>query len=175
MVPYWRRVKYAFRTFFSILDYSRIPPDVSADLVQAPAQAPAAPPPTPPPDPGDRAIQVLAILQRDGRLVDFLMEDLAGYDDAQVGAAVRDVQAACRQSIEKYLTLEPVMAEAEGQRVAVDRHADASRVKVLGNITGQPPYRGPLRHRGWDATRIDLPPLPAAGRSVLAPAEVEIE
>jgi hypothetical protein len=175
MIPYWRRVRYAFRTFFSILDHSRIPGDVTAELVQATRPAEPAAPPTPAPDTGDRAVQVLAILQRDGRLVDFLMEDLTAYQDAQVGVAVRDVHAACRQALGKYLTLEPIMAEDEGQRVSIERGADPARVKVVGNISGQPPYRGTLRHRGWEATRVELPPLPAAGRAVLAPAEVEVE
>lgn len=177
MIPYWRRVKYAFRTFFSILDYSRIPEDVAADLVSrpsAPAPAPTTPR-VPPEDASHRAIQLLAILQRDGRLLDFLMEDLTAYDDAQVGAAVRDVHAACRTSLTKYLTLAPVIDDAEGAAVMVEADADPARVKVIGNLAGQPPYRGTLRHRGWEAARIDLPPLPATGRSVLAPAEVEVE
>jgi hypothetical protein len=59
--------------------------------------------------------------------------------------------------------------------VTVDAGSDATRVKVVGNVAGAPPFRGVLRHRGWDATRLDLPPLPAIGRSVLAPAEVEIQ
>lgn len=176
MIPYWRRVKYAFRTFFSILDYSRIPEDVSADLVKTPAAPPApAAAPAPPPDSGHRAVQVLAVLQRDGRLIDFLMEDLSTYDDAQVGAAVRDVHAACRQSLGKYVTLEPVLDEPEGQVVTVQQGIDPARVKIIGNVAGQPPYRGTLRHRGWEATRVELPPLPPASRSVLAPAEVEIQ
>src|SRR5207253_6846543 len=36
------------------------------------------------------AVQLLAILQREGRLLDFLQEDVDGYADAQIGAAVRD-------------------------------------------------------------------------------------
>jgi hypothetical protein len=179
MVPYWQRVKYAFRTFFSILDHSRIPEDVAAGLgataptastTQAVPPKPAAPGPEPP----HRAVQMLALLQRDGRLVDFLMEDLSAYQDAQVGAAVRDVHAGCRQALTRYFTLEPVMADDEGQSVTVERDADAARIKVIGNITGQPPYRGVLRHRGWQASRIELPPVPASGRAVVAPAEVEI-
>jgi hypothetical protein len=92
-----------------------------------------------------------------------------------VGAAVRDVHTACRASLVKYVTLAPVIDDAEGARVVVEPDTDAARVKVMGNLAGQPPYRGTLRHRGWEAARIDLPPLQAAGRSVLAPAEVEVE
>ena len=173
MIPYWRRVKYAFRSFFSILDYSRIPEDVAADLVK-PAEAPR-PEAVAPVETTDRAAQMLAILQRDGRLIDFLMEDLSAYQDAQVGAAVRDVHSGCRQSLARYLTLEPVLHDEEGQPVMVARDTDPARVKIVGNVTGQPPYRGVLRHRGWEATRIELPPLPATGRDVIAPAEVEVQ
>ena len=174
MIPYWRRVRFAFRSFFSILDHSRIPDDVAAALVTAPEPSkPVAPPP--PVETSDRAVQILALLQRDGRLVDFLMEDLSAYQDAQVGAAVRDVHAGCRQSLSRYVTLAPAMDDEEGQTVTVPRDGDPARVKVVGNVSGQPPYRGVLRHRGWDAVRVELPPLPATGRTIVAPAEVEVQ
>jgi hypothetical protein len=173
MVSYWRRVGFAVRTFFSILDHGRIPEDVAADLAgPAAAKAPAAA--AAPAETSHRAVQMLALLQRDGRLVDFLMEDLSGYQDAQVGAAVRDVHAGCRQALTRYFTLAPVLDDEEGQTVTVEPDADAARIKVMGHITGQPPYRGALRHRGWEASRIELPPVPASGRTIIAPAEVEI-
>lgn len=173
MLPYGRRLKFAFRSFFSILDYSRIPDDVAAELVKAP-EPPKAPPLAPPVDTTDRATQLLALLQRDGRLLDFLMEDLAAYQDAQIGAAARDVHAGCRQALSRYVAVAPVMDDEEGQTVSVDRNTDPARVKVVGNVAGQPPYRGILRHRGWEATRVELPPLPETGRTILAPAEVEV-
>lgn len=172
MIPYFRRVKYAFRSFFSILDYSRVPDDVVAALVEVPA-APA--PAVPLPEPIDRATQLLALLQRDGRLVDFLMEDLSTYADAQVGAAVRDVHAGCRTVLARYLSIAPVLDDEEGEAVTVDRGVDPARIKIVGNVAGQPPYRGILRHRGWEATRVELPPVAAGGRFVLAPAEVEVQ
>ena len=131
-------------------------------------------PPAPAADTADRAVQLLAILQRDGRLVDFLMEDLAAYPDAQVGAAVRDVHAGCRAALTRYATLAPVMDDEEGQTVTVEPGTDPASVKVTGTVSGEPPYRGVLRHRGWEATRIALPPLPATGRTIVAPAEVEV-
>lgn len=171
MIPYGRRLKYAFRTFFSILDYSRIPQDVVDAMVK---REPIAPAPAPAPESSDRALQVLALLQRDGRLIDFLMEDLTAYADAQIGAAVRDVHAGCRESLRRYLTLEPVIDDEEGQQVTVESGMDPARVRVIGNVAGAPPFNGVLRHRGWDATRIELPPLPSAARTVIAPAEVEV-
>jgi hypothetical protein len=172
MLRYGTRLKYAFRSFFSVLDYGRIPDDILEAVVEQKEAPPA--PIVPPADTTDRAVQMLALLQRDGRLVDFLMEDLAAYPDAQVGAAVRDVHAGCRGVLTRYSTLVPVIDEEEGQPVTIDRGTDPATVKVVGNAAGEPPYRGVLRHRGWEAARMELPPLPATGRSVVAPAEIEV-
>jgi hypothetical protein len=101
------------------------------------------------------------------------MEDLAAYQDAQIGAAVRDVHAGSRQALERYFTLEPVIDDEEGRPVPLEPNLDAARVKIVGNVAGQP-QRGVLRHRGWEATRIALPPLPATGQTIIAPAEVEV-
>ena len=184
MVPYGRRLKYAFRTFFSILDHSRIPDDVVEAMVRkkegsesgAEREGKTAEEAAPPAVDAsmDRALQMLALLQRDGRLVDFLMEDLAAYSDGQIGAAVRDVHSGSRKALERYVSLEPVIDDDEGRPVTIDRGTDPARIKVVGNVAGTPPLTGVLRHRGWDATRVELPPLPSAGRSVVAPAEVEI-
>jgi hypothetical protein len=174
MIPYFQRVKYAFRSFFSILDHSRIPDDVVTALSGTPVKVAPPVPSAPQPEPAGRATQLLTLLQRDGRLVDFLMEDLAPYSDAQVGASVRDVHAGCRTVLTRYLSIVPVMHEQEGETVTVDRDADLARVKVVGNIAGQPPYKAILRHRGWDAVRVELPPVPPGG-TILAPAEVEVQ
>ena len=174
MISHGRRWKYAFRAFFSLIFHGRIADDILDAFRPSRVETATAPSPQPPADRGDRAIQLLALLQRDGRLVDFLMEDLGGYADAQIGAAVRDVHAGCRTSLSRYLALGPVLDDAEGAAVLVDRGTDPARVKVVGNVAGTPPLRGVLRHRGWDATRIELPPLSATGRTVVAPAEVEV-
>ena len=72
------------------------------------------------------------------------------------------------------MTLGPVLDEEEGKPVTIERGTDPSRVKLVGNVTGAPPLRGILRHRGWEATRLNLPPLPTTGRTIIAPAEVEV-
>jgi hypothetical protein len=174
MISYGRRLKFAFRTFFSILDHSRIPDDVLDAMPRPAERREAASAPAAVSDSTDRALQILAILQRDGRLIDFLMEDLAAYPDAQIGAAAKDVHDGCRKSLQRYLSLAPVIDDDEGQPVTVERDMDPGAVKVVGNVAGAPPFRGVLRHRGWDTTRIELPPLPATARTVLAPAEVEV-
>ena len=174
MISHGQRWKYAFRAFFSLIFHGRIADDILAAF-RAPQPAPVAAAPAPPPvETSDRATQLLAILQRDGRLVDFLMEDLASYQDAQIGAAVRDVHRGCREALDKYASLAPVLDLEEGSTVSVERDSEPARIKVVGNTAGTPPYRGVLRHRGWEIARLTLPPLPATGRAVVAPAEVEV-
>jgi hypothetical protein len=102
------------------------------------------------------------------------MEDLSAYGDEQVGAAVRNVHASCRDVLRRYMTFEPVVVEQEGARVTVEPGTDPAMVKVVGNAAGRPPYEGIVRHRGWLVSRIDLPPAPAGARYVVAPAEVEV-
>jgi hypothetical protein len=191
MVSFGKRLSYAFRCFSSILSGGEIPQDIASDLANTAAKtaqagpAPAAVPvtiPIPgpqadkaPADSVDRAVQILALLQRDGRLIDFLTEDMGPYQDAQIGAAVRGLHEDCRQVLERYVKLEPVIDSGEGQPVTVQPGFDPAAVKLVGNVAGRPPLRGLLRHRGWRVTQISLPPLPdGAGRSVIAPAEVEI-
>jgi hypothetical protein len=169
----WTRVKLAFAAFFTILFQGRLP----AALQNAPPATPpaAAAPPPPVDSQSDRAVQMLALLQRDGRLIDFLMEDVAGYGDAQIGAAVRDVHAGCRGVLTRYVTLEPILPGTEGERMNVSPDLDPAAVRLLGNVSGRPPFPGTLLHRGWRAAKIELPPLGApASRSVVAQAEVEV-
>jgi hypothetical protein len=185
MISFFTRLKFAFRTFFAILFHERIPADVRAVLA---AEPPAAPVVSPAPlaaqpaavaptreDGNARAAQILALFQRDGRLIDFLMEDVTPYTDVQVGAAVRSVHAGCRQTLQQYLTLAPAVDADEGASITVAAGTDAATVKVMGNVAGQPPFRGIVRHRGWIASRLDLPPIPPSARLVIAPAEVEVQ
>lgn len=177
MIGFGKRFSYAFKSFFGILSSGEIPPDVARELVQPPAPvAPVQQPPLAAPvESSDRAVQMLAILQRDGRLIDFLTEDISPYPDAQIGAAVRDLHQNCKQTLERYVTLEPVIASEEGQPVTVQEPVDPAEIKLIGNVSGRPPLRGLLRHRGWRVSAVNLPPLPSgAGRSVVAQAEVEI-
>ncbi len=123
----------------------------------------------------ERAVQVLSILQKRGRLIDFLLEDISGYDDSQIGAAVRNIHKGCREALAEHMRLEPVMKEAEGSEVAVGEGFDPSAIRVTGNVVGSPPFKGVLRHCGWSVTKTDLPPLPEnQDLSIIEPAEVEI-
>jgi hypothetical protein len=121
-------------------------------------------------------LRVLAILQRDGRLVDFLQEDIDAYPDAQVGAAVRDIHRGCRKALREYLAVEPVLGSPEGGEVTIADGFDPSEVRLIGNVRGTPPFRGVLKHHGWRVKSVQLPAIPGARQdsAILAPAEVEI-
>lgn len=121
------------------------------------------------------ALALLALLQREGRFVDFIRQPLDGFDDAQIGAAARDVHRGCRRVIDQYLVLEPVMPGEEQTAVAVPKGFDPAEVRLIGEAKGEPPYRGTLRHHGWRVTETKLPSLAeGVDRTVLAPAEVEL-
>jgi hypothetical protein len=179
------RIVLAFKCFFSLLFSGELSPDVIAALnltkrgtaapaakAASPAAAPAAPPAV---RTADGALQLLAILQRDSRLIDFLQEDIAGYEDEQIGAAVREIHDQSRDAIARYVTLTPVIDGVEGTYAKAPAQ-DPSLVKFVGNVPAQPPAGGTLRHKGWRATKVNLPALPARqDATVIAPAEIEIE
>ena len=123
----------------------------------------------------DSALQLLGLFQQEGRLVDFLEEDVAQYSDAEIGAAVRVVHEGCRKALHEHLTLQPIREEPEGARITLEQGFDASALRPTGNLVGEPPFTGTLAHRGWRATEVRLPKL-AEGHDVhvLAPAEVEL-
>jgi hypothetical protein len=118
---------------------------------------------------------MLGILQRDSRLLDFLMEDISSYTDDQVGAGVRAMHQSCRETLTRYVQVAPVIDGVEGTFTKI-AGVDSNAIKLVGNVPPQPPPGGLLRHRGWKAVKIDLPTLgKKADPKVLAPAEIEIE
>ncbi|MEO5922500.1 MAG: DUF2760 domain-containing protein [Bryobacteraceae bacterium] len=171
------RISLAFRSFFSILFGGSLPADIAqafgyAKPMPVKAAAPVAPP-KPQASAADGAVQVLGILQRDSRLVDFLMEDISAYTDDQVGAAIRDVQVQAKQALERYLKLQPVIDAVEETTVPT-AGLDSASYKLIGKVpaNGKAPS-GVLRHRGWKAGNVDLPA--AKSSMILAPAELEVE
>ncbi len=178
MPGFWQRVAFAFRSWYSILVHGRVPDDVARSLVpalRAPVAQKAIPAAKSAAESSHGAVQMLALLQRDGRLIDFLYEDVAPYPDEQLGAAVRNIHESCRQVLQKYVTLEPIVSASEDQPFTVPAGFDAASIKLIGNVTGEPPIRGVVRHRGWRVSETNLPSLPAGpGRTVVAPAEIEI-
>jgi hypothetical protein len=118
----------------------------------------------------------LSVLQRDGRLLDFFDEDLSLYDDEQIGAAVRSVQEDCKKTIKKYINLKPVMDSEEGEKVRVEPEFDIDSIKLIGRVSGDPPFEGILKHRGWKAGKKEIPKLSDIQDStIISPAEIEIQ
>lgn len=174
------RVSAAFRSFFSILFSGVLPEDIAAEFGFTKAKPVSAPAPVELPKikTSDGALQILHILQRDSRLIDFLMEDISAYADDQIGAAVRTLHSDCKVSLNRHVTLAPVIDGVEGtyQKLDVSKAPDPNRIKLIGNV---PPSGkvagGTLRHRGWMASSVNLPALGKQDASVIAPAELEVE
>jgi hypothetical protein len=141
----------------------------------------AAPPPVQQPPPSENQaeseiVAFFALLQEKGRLVDFLMEDVAGYDDAEVGAAARVIHQGCRQVIQEYFKISPVSDAQEGTQVTVPVGYATDQYRVVGKLSGDPPFTGTLLHKGWKTEFVKLPRIVTSGRlPSIAPAEVEIK
>ena len=170
----------AFRSFFSLLFSGILPEDIASEFgfVKARPAPVVAPVEQPKVDPSAGALQILQILQRDSRLIDFLMEDITPYADDQVGAAVRTLHGDCRATLARHVTLAPVIDGVEGtfQKLDGAKAPDPNRIKLIGNVppNGKVPG-GTLRHRGWMASQVNLPAAGKKDLSILAPAELEVE
>lgn len=157
-----------------------LPEDIASEYGYTKVRiTPAAAPPEPPKvKVSDGALQILQILQRDSRLIDFFLEDIAAYADDQIGAAVRTLHSDCKASLTRHITLTPVIDGVEGtyQKLDASKTPDPNRIKLIGNVpaSGKVPG-GTLRHRGWSASSINLPALGKQDASILAPAELEVE
>jgi hypothetical protein len=184
---FWSRIPLAISAFFRTLGDAEFAARVrDADLAPtaapAPTPAPAAPHPAPVPAAAplreatpDAALQLLSLLQREARLIDFTQENLSGYADADIGAAARVVHEGCAKVLRDHFSIEAVRSEAEGSRVTLPEGFDAASVRLTGNVVGKAPFSGTLSHRGWRATSVRLPKLAEAhDANVLAPAEVEL-
>jgi hypothetical protein len=171
-------VGHAFRAFFGILFSGDLPTDVAAALgwVKRGAAAPKPAENIPVVTPADGALQILGILQRDARFVDFVMESLSGYSDEQIGAAVRNLHENTRTALDRYFSFTPLIDGVEGTYTKLEFN-DPARLKLLGKVPADGKAAGgTLRHRGWRASKVDLPPIFAHQKTdVIAPAEVEIE
>jgi len=123
------------------------------------------------------ALTLLATLQREARFVDFIQEPLAGYGDAQIGAAARDLHRDCGTVLARLFAIEPVVHEEEGAELEVPAGFDAGRYRLTGNVTGEPPFRGRLVHHGWKAAKCELPSWSGSSKAarIVAPVEVELK
>jgi hypothetical protein len=178
---FWQRLPLAFGALFSVLGnpgfaagVRRLRQSTSDPQPTSAPVAGAAPVPLKTASP-DAALQLLALLQREARLIDFTQEDLSHYSDADIGGAARVVHEGCAKVLREHFSLQPVRAEAEGSRVTLPAGFDARAVRLTGNVVGQAPFTGQLNHRGWRAAEVRLPSLSEGhDATVLAQAEVEL-
>lgn len=189
-LAWWQRLGLAFVAFFRIIFDASFAVAVAAARSAGPQlaapEAPAASATgldasagTSPAVSSERAdtgaLVLLSLLQAEGRFVDFVQQDIAGFPDSDIGAVARVVHAGCRKVLGSHLHIAAIRGEPEGQLVALEPGFDPSRVKLTGNVSGSGRLSGVLRHRGWLATEIHLPKvIDAAGTRVLCPAEVEL-
>lgn len=180
---FFSRLSLGFSTLFALLS----DPALAARLQTLRAGVPPVPAPTPTPAPApapapvlrvatpDAALQLLGLLQREARFIDFIQEDMTSYSDADIGAAARLVHAGCGKVLGEHFTLAPARSEAEGTRLVLEAGFDAASTRLTGNLLGQPPFRGVLRHPGWRVTEVRLPRLTEGHDAhILAAAEVEL-
>jgi hypothetical protein len=182
-LPLLARIGFAWVCFFRVLfdgAFARrafaaqsavaLPPAHELPRQPVTSQPPADERPSPTP-----ALQLLAALQREGRLVDFLEQDIATFSDGDVGAVARVVHEGCRRALRQNMTLVAVRAEDEDAQVEIAAGFNPSEIKLTGNVKGAAPYRGVLRHCGWRVTEVTLPtPLKGYDAEVIAPAEIEL-
>ena len=151
--------------------------DGASSLPTAPAKELKAPPPAAVLQESgpDSALVLLSLLQKEGRFLDFLQEEVSSYQDHEVGAAARVVHQGCQRVLNDHLSIAPVRPEAEGAQVTLDKGFDPAAERPTGQVVGEPPFTGSLVHRGWRAVEVRLPQV-ASSRDVriLAPAEVEL-
>nr|WP_175800683.1 DUF2760 domain-containing protein [Burkholderia anthina] len=180
-LSFFGRLSLAVGTFFSVIGNRefaagvlRVRDGAPAPVAPAPAAAPAPAPELREASP-QAALQLLGLLQRDARFIDFVEEDIAGYGDADIGAAARLVHDGCRAALREHFTIVPVRDEAEGSRVTLPAGFDATAVRVTGNVVGAAPFTGTVSHRGWRVADVRLPKLTGShDAAVIAPAEVEL-
>lgn len=179
------RLGTAFRAFFRILGNAVLAeqvrklldgPAAAPQVIAEPAKPAVAVPAVKAPPARSEALTLLAVLQREARLVDFLKENVASYSDDQIGAAVREIHRDASAALDRMFALQPVRTETEGATINVPAGFDAGRIRLVGNVTGNPPHSGTLAHAGWEATKVELPEWTGTATSakVVAPAEVEL-
>ena len=119
--------------------------------------------------------QAVALFQKKGRLIDFLQEDISIYDDNQIGSAVTNIHKGCQEALREHIVLEPVINEQDEARVTIPDGFDPSAIRLIGNVVGNPPFTGILKHCGWRVVSVSMP-LTSKEQdiTVIEPAEVEI-
>jgi hypothetical protein len=179
----------AFRAFFAALFNRNVAEQIQSVLDHPPtpaleshapkspqdpqAAAPSAATVTKPAAPSrSDAITLLAALQREARLIDLIQENLSAYSDAQVGAAARPCLTQCAATLNRLISIKPLIAAADGDLVKVPENATPSRYTWIGEGSGT---EGKLIHHGWEAAKTELPQWTGASEDahVIAPAQIK--
>ena len=167
----WLSVWCAFKILFDgelAASVARLRAGAQAEALPAPSTPEAAPVTT-----ANEALQLLSLLQREGRFVDFVEQEITAFGDADIGAAARLVHEGCRRALHAHGRIVSVRSEAEGAPLTLERALPD--VKLVGNVAGSAPYRGVLRHRGWRVEELTLPrSIGAHDPKLVAPAELEL-
>jgi hypothetical protein len=174
-LSFFARLWLALAIFFRILLHQEVAKRVQAVLPSGERQALPESTAVSPQKLHASSLFLLSLLQREGRLIDFLEEDVTTASDSDLGAAARIVHQGCRKVLNQYLPLQPVLGAAEGTTVTIPAGFDANRIRLVGKVAGNPPFSGALKHHGWVTQDVRLPSVPdALDARVLAPAEVEL-
>ena len=162
-IGFWDRVKLAWRVLIDAEFAGDVDECLQPKQVAPPESAHAS------------ALMLLAAFQREGRLIDFLQQEVAGFSDEEIGAAARYVHGGCRTAFRQFFEIIPAVQGSEGGSTTVPSGFDAQRIRLTGNVSGQPPFKGTLKHHGWIVTEIRMPSISKAlDARVIAPAEVEL-
>jgi hypothetical protein len=159
----------AIQAFFTTLGHADKAAKI-ATIVQPPPPEPSKPPRLP-----SEPIRLLALLQREGRLVDFLLEDISAASDEAIGRSLRELHVKARKVLLEHVTLERILPGEEETPIEVPKGFDPSAIQLTGNVTGEPPFKGVLKHHGWRVKAYKLPSIPEGQDDlVIAPAQVEL-
>ncbi len=171
----------AFRAFFAVLTNAKAAAKVrlalsstsseaSPSLLEAP-KTPEPPKQQPAIPKRSEALTLLSTLQREARLIDLIMEPLDGFSDSQIAGAAKDVLRDSRKSLERMFSIEPLATAEEGDSLDIPANASPSRIRVVGANAA----RGTIVHRGWKASKCELPKWTGHSEDsqILAPVEVE--
>jgi len=122
------------------------------------------------------AVILLSLLQRESRLIDFIKENMDSYSDAQIGAAVRSIHRDCGKTLDRIFGIDKLLNNEEGDTIEMPDKIDSEIYSLSGNLTGNPPFKGKLRHFGWRITKCELPKWSGKSEniSVISAAEVEV-
>jgi hypothetical protein len=120
------------------------------------------------------ALYSLVLLQREGRFVDFIKENIDAFEDAQIGAAVRQIHTGCKKVLDENFNVKPLFDKTEGETISLGDSFDPAEIKMSGNVPEKAPYNGELRHKGWKSEKVKLPKRTGkVNVKVVCPAEIE--